>query len=237
MNHFERLFKTASHSASLILLSAFGTSLCVLGQGVATESAPAEKSLLSDYSDNGYALRQVVPLAKLPPRITFKKGEISLVPDPLDRTGLPRFGYEKPYLVVYLVNDTDEPIPRIIGELEKVHSQIRFGGNWYSREPMQLVCASVLPPTDLPARCALALGGLSDQLGDTGGEIRYIFSIPKRTITSEPQRGRYFAADLRTVLADEEVYPDLWSIDEGFLKHQWTDSMVATNDEEFCALG
>jgi hypothetical protein len=76
MNHFERLFKTASHSASLILLSAFGTSLCVLGQGVATESAPAEKSLLSDYSDNGYALRQVVPLAKLPPRITFKKGEI-----------------------------------------------------------------------------------------------------------------------------------------------------------------
>lgn len=222
---------------SLTLLGAFGASLSAVGQDVATESAPAEKPLLRDFPYSGYALRQVIPLEKLPPRITFKKGEVSLIQDPQDRTGLPRFAYEDPYLVVYLVNDTDEPIRGIIGELQKVHSQVRFGGNWYSREPMRLVCASVPPPTDLPARCALALGGLSDQRGDTGGEIRYLFSTPNGTITSEPQRGRYFAADLQAVLADEEMEPDLGlTLHEGSLKHLWQNSIAATNDEEFCAL-
>ena len=237
MNHLARLFKAASRSVSLTLWCAFGAGLSAVGQGVPTEAVPAEKSLLSDYSDNGYALRQVVSLEKLPPRITFKKEDVSLVPDPQDRTGPPHFGYEEPYLVVYLVNDTDEPIPGIVGELKKVHSQIKYGGNWYSREPMRDVCGSVPPPTDLPARCALALGGLSDQRGDTGGEIRYRFSTPKRTITSEPQRGRYFAAELRTVLTDEELSPDLRStLHEGFIEHRWNDTMAATNDEEFCAL-
>ena len=236
MNPIARLFEAASRSVSLTLLCAFGAGLSAVGQGVATAAAPAELTLLSDYTNNGGALRKVIPLEKLPPRITFKKGEISLVPDPQDRLGPAGNGPEESYLVVYLINDTDEPIPGIVGELQTVHSQIKFGGNWYSREPKRDVCGSVPPPTDLPARCALARAGISDLRGDTGGEIRYRFSTPKRTITSEPQRGRYFAADLRTVLADEELYPDLWSTDEGFLKHQWTDSMVATNDEEFCAL-
>jgi hypothetical protein len=236
MNHFPRPFKAASLAVSLTWWFAFGTSLSAVGQGVATADTPAELMLLSDYTNNGRALRKVIPLDKLPPRITFKKGDISLVPDPLDRSGPLGDGPDESYLVVYLVNDTDEPIPEIVGERQNVRSQVRFGGNWYSREPMRTGCASVLPPTDLPARCALALAGLSDQRGDTGGEIRYGFSISNRTITSEPQRGRYFAADLQEVLADEELYPDLWLIDEGFFKQQWKEPMVATNDEEFCAL-
>lgn len=71
-------------------------------------------------------------------------------------------GDGKPYQVVYLVNDTDEPIPGIIGELHKVRSQVKFGGNWYSREPIVPGCGSVSPPLDLPAKHALALGGVDD---------------------------------------------------------------------------
>ncbi len=78
MNPYERLFKAASRSVPLTLLGACGASFSAVRQGVATESAPAEKPLLRDFPYSGYALRQVIPLEKLPPRIAFKKGEVSL---------------------------------------------------------------------------------------------------------------------------------------------------------------
>ncbi len=154
----------------------------------------------------------------------------------MDRTGKPRYGYAKPYMVVYLVNDTDEPIPRIVGELNKVRSHVKFGGNWFSREPLKFVCGSVPAPKDLPAHSALALGGLSDRRGNIGGEIRYSFRIPNRIIASEPQRGRYYAHELQHTMG----YGSFQSyhrqrFGQGFLNNQWKDELIASNPEEFCA--
>jgi hypothetical protein len=149
----------------------------------------------NNYYDNGYAFRAITPIKDLPKRIVFKPGEVSLIADPTDKRGA--------YMVVYLVNDTDRPIPRIIGELNKVSSQVRFGGYWFSREPMKAGCGTVPEPRDLPARHALALGGMRDDLGDIGGEIRYGFHVPGRIIFSEPLRGQYFRKNLQTVMVDE----------------------------------
>jgi hypothetical protein len=201
------------------------------------ETAGLEQALLGDYSDNGYALRKVIPLGNLPARTPFKKDTVSLVPDPIDRTGVPRYGHAMPYMVVFLINDTDEPIPRIIGELKKVHSQVKFGGNWFSREPLQIGCGTVPDPKDLPARSALALGGVSDQRGDIAGEIRYVFQLPDRIIASEPQRGRYMASELQVTMSEgifgSELEP---GIRKGLLKNQWNETMSATDLEEFCAI-
>jgi hypothetical protein len=193
--------------------------------------------LLSDYSDNGYALRKIIPIKHLPAGIAFMKNDVSLVPDPTDRTGVARYGYEKPYMVVYLINDTDESIPQIVGELKKVHSQVKFGGNWFSREPLQMGCGTVTAPEDLPPRSALALGGISDRRGDIDGEIRYIFNIPNRRIASEPQRGRYVASELQEIMHDEAFGTELTKIiHEGLLKYQWNESMAARNLEELCVI-
>lgn len=220
-----------------MMVLAFVSGIVARGQETPHEASAADASLLRDYSDNGYALRKVIPVAELPARIPFDKGVVSLVPDPLDRTGPPRFGYAKPYMVVYLINDTDEPIPRIIGELHEVRSQVRFGGNWFPREPLYAGCGSVPPPEDLPARSALALGGVSDQRGDIDGVIRYVFQLPGRMITSEPQRGRYIEREFREALSVVFFNPLMETGDlRGLLKNQWDETMVARNIEEFCVL-
>jgi hypothetical protein len=113
------------------------------------------------YFDNGSNLRAITPIKDLPKRIVFKPGEVSLIADPTDKRGA--------YMVVYLVNDTDQPIHRIIGELNEVFSQVKFGGQWFSREPMIGRCGTVPEPRDLPAHHALALGACRSDLGDTGG--------------------------------------------------------------------
>ncbi len=220
----------------LVLLTSFSAFEAV-AQDESNGPDVSGQPLLSDYSDNGYALRKVIPIRNLPPGIIFKKDDVSLVPNPTDRTGVARYGHAKPYMVVYLINDTDESIPKIIGELNKVHSQVKFGGNWFSREPLQTGCASVPAPGDLPPRSALALGGVSDQRGDIDGEIRYIFNIPGQRITSEPQRGRYVANELQEAMAEEIRESDLQtSLDESFFKNQWNEHMAASNLEEFCAI-
>lgn len=221
-----------------VLLLTCVASMLAIGQEAPNKSGHLEESLLQNYADNGYALREVIPIENLPPRILFPKGEVSLVPDPMDRTGQARFGHTKPYMVVYLINDTEEPIQRIIGELSKVRSQVKFGGNWFSREPMYLGCGSVPPPEDLPARTALALGGISDQWGDISGEIRYVFHIPNRRITSKPQRGRYYAKELQETMREMRIsHLNIDAILEGStVKHVQNRSMPARNLEEFCAV-
>lgn len=207
------------------------------GQGAPVSGETAEAMVLREFGGYGYALRKVVPLGQLPARIGYLKGEVSLVADPLDRVGPYGQGGGKPYQAVYLVNDTDDAIPGIIGELMTVRSEVEFGGRWYSREPREMVCGSVPRPTDLPARHALALGGVDSQWGDTGGEIRYVFGVPNRTIRSEPQRGRYFSNDLMQVMAKESWTRDLREpLEEGLIKQRWSGSMLANSDEEFCAL-
>jgi hypothetical protein len=194
-------------------------------------------SLLSDYSDNGYALRKVIPVGNLPPSIRFTKDDVSLVPDTTDRTGAPRFGKAEPYIVVYLVNDTDETIPRIIGELHKVYSEVSIGGRWYPRESMRMACGSVPEPQDLPPRSALALGGLSERRGDMYGEIRYAFDIPGRRIESDPMRGRYVMAEVEGRMPDALYQSELWvALTAGLVNRRWDELEIATDPEEFCAL-
>lgn len=230
----------AGWPASVVAVVGFLTAASVFranGQGAPVSGEAAETMALREFGGYGYALRKVVPISQLPARIGYLKGEISLVVDPLDRVGPYGRGEGKPYQAVYLVNDTDDAIPGIIGELQKVRSEVEFGGHWYSREPREMVCASVPPPTDLPARHALALGGVDSQWGDTGGAIRYVFGVPNRTIRSEPQRGRYFANDLMQVMAKESWTRDLREpLEEGLIKQRWSGSMLANSDEEFCAL-
>jgi hypothetical protein len=174
----------------------------------------------NNYYDNGYAFRAVTPIKDLPERIVFKPGEVSLIADPIDKRGA--------YMVVYLVNDTDQPIPHIIGELHKVFSQVKFGGHWFSREPIQVGCGTAPAPRDLPAHHALALGGIRDDLGDIGGEIRYGFYLPGRAIISEPLRGRYFRKNLREVMVDEcSVFPLRQSIDGGIGSMTTVESLEA----------
>lgn len=237
MNRLAYLCKAPLWTVRLLVLLNSLSGFDAVAQDESNEPDVSGQSLLRDYSDNGYALRRVIPIKNLPPRIIFKKDDVSLVPDPTTRTGVARYGYAKPYMVVYLVNDTDESIAKIIGELNEVHSQVKFGGNWFSREPLQVGCGTVPAPEDLPARSALALGGISDRRGNIDGEIRYIFYIPNRRIASEPQRGRYMAGELQETMGDEVFETDLaTSLHGGLLKNQWTESMAATNLEEFCAI-
>ncbi|HEY1123532.1 MAG TPA: hypothetical protein VGE67_18085, partial [Haloferula sp.] len=74
------------------------------------------------------ALREIIPIRELPSRIKFKSAWLSLLPDPSDFKG--------DYMVVYLVNDTDQPVPRAVGELQNVTSQMSLDGHWFPRDPL-----------------------------------------------------------------------------------------------------
>ena len=188
-----------------------------------------------EFKGYGYALREVIPIDQLPPRIVYNRSEISLIVDQDDRqTRAVQIGI-KPYIAVYLVNDTDQAISGIVGELWKVRSQVKFGGNWFSREPVNPGCGSVPPPKDLPARHALALGAVSDRFGDTGGEIRYVFSISSRVIASEPIRGCYFSNDLLEVMTNEQMEQVLGDNTlKNLRENHWNQYSSIRNLEEFC---
>ena len=176
----------------------------------------------------GYALRKALPIGDLPKRIVFKAGEVSLIADPEDQNGK--------YMVVYLVNDRDEPIKGIIGEMFKVRSEVRVGGIWFDREELEIGCGTFAEPTDLPPRHALALGGVSSDVGDTWGEIRYKFAGGR--LQTEPMRGRYEPDRLFRLrpLRDEREDPLGASIHDGLRKNDWSKNGVAEGPEEFCAL-
>lgn len=169
-------------------------------------------------------MRNVIPLDQFPEQIVYEKGVVSLIADPSDSRG--------DYMILYLVNDTDQTIPSIIGALNIVHSQVRFGGSWFSRKPMTAVCGTVPVPKDLPARHALALSGIRHDLGDIGGEIRYVFYIPGKAVASGPLRGRYFQESLREVMMGENLGEPLTKS----FGDKLDGSGGARNLEEYCAL-
>ena len=175
----------------------------------------------------GYALRKIVPLAKLPPRIGFEPGKLSLVPDPTDATGI--------YMVVYLVNDTDQPVPRVVGENKDVDSQMMINGTWFPRDPLILGCGSVAAPTDLPPRHALALGARRPGLGNSDGVIRYAF--PAADVFSNPMPGRYESAQVDQVLTYQTSSS---ALHEAFLvgceNGKWHAGEIARDPEDFAAL-
>lgn len=182
-----------------------------------------------DYYDNGYALRTITPIKDLPKRIVFKPGEVSLVADPTDHRGK--------YMVAYLINDTDSAIEHVVGELHEVASEVKFGGHWFDREEQLGRCGSVRPPAELPPRNALVLGACRSDLGDTGGEIRFRFHIPGRTVTTEVMRGRYFAERINGFVPLSYRYGPLSeAIKEGLINNDWSRSRAARNLEECCAI-
>lgn len=174
---------------------------------------------------DGYSFRNT----DLPKRIVFKPGEISLVADPSDHSG------ER--MVVYLVNDTDQPMTGVVGEALKVRSEVRFGGYWFDREELaRQYDVSLEKGKDLPPRHALPLGAIRSDLGDTEGEIRY--RIAGTDIRTAPMRGRYEAARLFEVhpLTNDIDNPLGGAIDGGLRKNDWSGNRVARGPEEFCAL-
>ena len=139
----------------------------------------------------------IIVVAELPPEILYEPGKVSLVPDtsdcPADCRGA--------YMDVYLVNDTDHPLRRVVGELQTVGSQMMIGGNWFPRDPLVFRCGTVPVPRDLPPRTALVLGAPCPDTGDIDGEIRY--SFPAAGVTSRPMRGRYSSDQADWALANE----------------------------------
>ncbi len=148
-----------------------------------------------------------------------------MVPDPADVSA--------GYMVVYLVNDTDQPSKGVIGELFKPRSQVKVGEYWFFNQLPELGCGTVPVPRDLPPRHALALGAARLDKGDAPCEKRYEFL----GIMSEPIPGKHFPAETEKAM---RIYnPGLRCLvgcEKGLLDGDWKSSELACNAEEVVAI-
>lgn len=139
-------------------------------------------------------------------------------------------------MTVYLINDTDAPLPGVIGELRKPVTQVKVGGLWLCDEPMFVGCGSVPEPRDLEPRSTLALRGWHEREGIPCLR-RFLFRVDETlTVVSDPIPGFVRLETLETSLAENSADRLRQDFDRCLVPDQWKRGTYAKSPEEFAAL-
>lgn len=152
-----------------------------------------------------------IDVAQLEGKYLFTKGELSLAIKPGGGGD------------VYLVNDTDQPVPGAAWELANCVLEAKIGGAWKRCEPIELGCGTTDGSRPLPPRKAYLLPSQSGMSGDQEAEMRY--SVFEGGLVSASFRGRYSSRARATA-----------AYQEALLKQSWEKLPYANGPEEYVAL-
>lgn len=129
---------------------------------------------------------EVLNLEWLPRDFVYPKGQVSVVPDKKDRLD--------GRVVVYLINDTDEPLKEGLSTGRVCHQEVMMDGRWNRSSPVALGCGTgmVFKSEDLPPRHAAIFIENDPAVGDLSGTMRYYVNIQgSKAIASAPFEGRF----------------------------------------------
>lgn len=120
---------------------------------------------------------------------------------------------------VYLVNDTDAPLPGVVRHRREAVSQCRPGAFWLNDQQPEGGCAPP-PAGDLPPRSAIVLRGRTDPTGKQQCERRFAFELDGKVLTTASMVD---ACDPEAVgrLLDEDT--------SMFLEHHFKHAVVTNN--------